>query len=349
MTEGKDENILRAVESIEIDNSAQRRMYENILKKAERKNRILRILRIVKPAVSAAACVCLVIAAALILKAGVDNSDSFSGGMSMMKSSSADAGAAEYTVKPGADTITFHIHDGEQEAASEDEAYTYDDGAADMAAGNASADGTAAITSVFDFNVEGAEGVNETAAVHAGMAGISPENAEPADVDASPSASDSRQHSDTDGAEAESVFADSAEGTVPEEEISVTLPDNTEYVSYSVSEIAAASGFASGSANEAASAPASVLINSGFTYREHLYTVTVYPFSEMTGTTGVVYEEIGKYSDSNAVLYYIESNGEASFQVCWSSEKYRFLLANSDGANREEMIEVSTEIIVNNR
>lgn len=77
----KDKNIIGAIDSIEPSRKAQRRMYENILKKAERRSRNVKLLVIMKSAVLPAACICLVAAAALMLRTGAGSADSLSGGI----------------------------------------------------------------------------------------------------------------------------------------------------------------------------------------------------------------------------------------------------------------------------
>ncbi len=74
-----EEKIFSAIDKIEPYKDAEKRMYDNILKKAKGAGSELKILRIIKPAVSVAACVCLVAAAAVLLRMEVNNSEGFSG------------------------------------------------------------------------------------------------------------------------------------------------------------------------------------------------------------------------------------------------------------------------------
>lgn len=73
------EKIAAAIDKIAPDKDAEKRMYENILKKAECTGSKFKAIRIIKPAVSTAACVCLVAAAAVFLHMQVNNTGSFSG------------------------------------------------------------------------------------------------------------------------------------------------------------------------------------------------------------------------------------------------------------------------------
>ncbi|MCM1055463.1 MAG: hypothetical protein NC394_08080 [Bacteroides sp.] len=78
-----DERITNAINGIEPDLDAKQRMYDNIIEKAESRTKTVGALRIVKPLASAAACICLVAAAALIFSLGAVNFDNtVSGGAS---------------------------------------------------------------------------------------------------------------------------------------------------------------------------------------------------------------------------------------------------------------------------
>lgn len=74
-----EERIFSAIDKIEPSKDAEKRMYDNILKKAKGTGSEFKILRIIKPAVSVAACVCLVAAAAVLLRTEINNSGGFSG------------------------------------------------------------------------------------------------------------------------------------------------------------------------------------------------------------------------------------------------------------------------------
>lgn len=86
-----DERIINALDSIEPDAAAQRRMYANIIRKADAKRKSINVLKIVRPLVSAAACVCLVIAAAAAFRFGASSLDNTASGGADM-----DFAAAEF-------------------------------------------------------------------------------------------------------------------------------------------------------------------------------------------------------------------------------------------------------------
>ena len=66
---------------------------------------------------------------------------------------------------------------------------------------------------------------------------------------------------------------------------------------------------------------------------------------EVTDTSDTVFEEISEYSDSKAVIFYSEYGGGTNYRVYWSGKEYDFLLMNDDGAEKEDIIEVSAMVI----
>lgn len=85
-----DERIIKALERIEPDAAAQHRMYANIIRKADEKRKSMNTLKIVRPLVSAAACVCLVIAAAAAFRFGASSFENTSSGGADMDFAAAD-------------------------------------------------------------------------------------------------------------------------------------------------------------------------------------------------------------------------------------------------------------------
>ena len=69
-----EEKIFSAIDKIEPYKDAEKRMYDNILKKAKGAGSELKIMRIIKPSVSVAACVFLFDADAVLLRIEVINS-----------------------------------------------------------------------------------------------------------------------------------------------------------------------------------------------------------------------------------------------------------------------------------
>lgn len=321
MTEGKDNSVQRAIDGIELDKKAERRMYENILKKAERKSTGTKLIGIVKPAASAAACVCLVIAAAVLLKEGVNNSAELSGGV-YIKDQSADLNDAE-------ENAVFDIADVERFSEISDRIAEYGYGEAEADADGTyagapqdsayiDADGTATVTTVFDIGFE----INEGTAFSTAVPGAAPSEGEEADV------------FDGLGFDLESDFAfnDAAEGAEKvSEETAETLPFN----------------FPGGVTRIVYTDTSSDRLSADFMYKGHSYTVVVSSYD--TEREDIVYEDIGEYSDSDAVMYSEEYNGISCYRVRWSSGEYWFLIMNNDGASREEMIEISTLAVTDNR
>lgn len=85
-----DERIIKALERIEPDAAAQHRMYANIIRKADEKRKSMNTLKIVRPLASAAACVCLVIAAAAAFRFGASSFENTSSGGADMDFAAAD-------------------------------------------------------------------------------------------------------------------------------------------------------------------------------------------------------------------------------------------------------------------
>lgn len=343
MSRGKDENILRAIDGIELGNNAQQRMYENILKKAERKSKSVRYFRIVKPAVSLAACVCLVISAALLLRLGVNNSDSFASGgadMSMNKSGANGAAAADLQ-DTSAEWIsgTFDIADyyaEEAEGAYDGSSYTETVTPID----GTFAESTSIITTTFEFITE--DVMNDGADANTAAPGnavifsdTSVVGAESFDFEQS-IAAEAPETVGKEVAEVSSVKGETAQ-------ITFYTPLGPDFTPNAVT------------ADKIPADCTSVIFSDGldtsqlssvdFTYNKHFYTVIITPPVEVTDTSDTVFEEISEYSDSKAVIFYSEYDGGTNYRVYWRGKEYDFLLVNDDGAEKEDIIEVSAMVI----
>ena len=82
-TDTSKEKIISAIDSITPGKGAEKRMYENILKKAEGSRSGLKAARIIKPFACAAAGVCVVTSVALFLRMQLNNADNLSSGVGM--------------------------------------------------------------------------------------------------------------------------------------------------------------------------------------------------------------------------------------------------------------------------
>lgn len=323
----KDKNIQRAVDSIEPDKTAESRMYENILKKAEGKRRNTKILRMVKPAASAAACVCLVIAAALLLKDRVNNSADFSGEMGVNLSADMNGAVNDPEVdnaylehSPDATHVAEYDH-----AEAEIGMYgTYTETV--TAFPYPDAEGANMITTGFGMGLDIYEGASLTTVVPGDIA-MEGENgyaSESFDFSA-----ESENISEGFFGESENLSADSSES----EETVETIPFN----------------FPGGASRIVYTDASNDFISADFVFKGHSYTINVSFYETVENKDDVDYEDIGNLSDSNAVMYLEEYNGIMCYRVRWSNAEYHFAMLNNDGASRGEIIEVSTNAIVNNR
>lgn len=323
----KDENIIRAVESIELGAAAQRRMYENILEKAERKRRTARFLRIAKTIASTAACLCVVIAAAVLLQSGFADSDSLSGGVDivMKDKTAADAAAREPDVnyiagEQPTENAEYAVNGDivEEEFADADATIPY----LDIHIGEGSLEAGNSLSGEFEQN-EGRNDsalqgdISESEAVFDG-------NAAAAETVAPPAGAVSTIAFDAGISEIDAEAANHSFGS-----FLVNFPEGAENI------------------ERTSSQSIYDFVCADFIYDGHTYTVGA-SLHENAHVSNVDYEDIGMYSDSNAELYYEETDGGISSFVRWSGSYY-FILSNYDGADREEMIKISSAFIEANR
>ena len=277
-----DERIINAVDSIEPDADARQRMYGNILKKAQTKAKTVNTLRIVKTLASAAACVCLVIAAAVFFRFG--------------------AADFENTASGGADMNGY--------AEAMYEANLNDDNA-DVAQDAVNID---AFTAAPEMEFE--ETAMAAAEEYDGMeAALEEANAVPRE---------------------DKNIWDDYEGNIDGEYvITFVLPQGA--VHYDNSDV--------GAANVAYKS-----LSTDFDYNGHIYTLSASKEDyESSGPVGEIieYDEID--SETNAVIYSIDSGDTVSFQARWSNGTYSYLLCSTDEVEKEDFLAVSAEVIENNR
>lgn len=277
-----DERIINAVDSIEPDADARQRMYGNILKKAQTKAKTVNTLRIVKTLASAAACVCLVIAAAVFFRFG--------------------AADFENTASGGADMNGY--------AEAMYEANLNDDNA-DVAQDAVNID---AFTAAPEMEFE--ETAMAAAEEYDGMeAALEEANAVPRE---------------------DKNIWDDYEGNIDGEYvITFVLPQGA--VHYDNSDV--------GAANVTYKS-----LSTDFDYNGHIYTLSASKEDyESSGPVGEIieYDEID--SETNAVIYSIDSGDTVSFQARWSNGTYSYLLCSTDEVEKEDFLAVSAEVIENNR
>lgn len=309
-----DERIINAVDSIEPEKVACQRMYENVLKKAEAKTGRVTALRIVKPLASVAACVCLVIAAAALFRFGATD--------------------FENTVSGAADG-NAHANDN---AYMEPEASYFNDNDAgeEMAAVNA--DEASADVLGTEFNETAATAAPTVDKSYSGAA----ESALKGTVE------------DADAVEAagEMPAECSLDKPIDDGEIvSLVLPDgavsldseNVPEASYDISEYDLTGATASAESIQE-------LTSVDFVYSGHLYTLSA------SGEEGEISEMEGEIIDlqeidlgTRAVIYSIDGGDVISFKALWSGEIYYYALSNTDGAEKDNFIDVSAKVIENNR
>ncbi|MBD5117445.1 MAG: hypothetical protein HDT48_08125 [Ruminococcaceae bacterium] len=277
-----DERIINAVDSIEPDADARQRMYGNILKKAQTKAKTVNTLRIVKTLASAAACVCLVIAAAVFFRFG--------------------AADFENTASGGADMNGY--------AEAMYEANLNDDNA-DVAQDAVNID---AFTAAPEMEFE--ETAMAAAEEYDGMeAALEEANAVPRE---------------------DKNIWDDYEGNIDGEYvITFVLPQGA--VHYDNSDV--------GAANVTYKS-----LSTDFDYNGHIYTLSASKEDyESSGPVGEIieYDEID--SETNAVIYSIDSGDTVRFQARWSNGTYSYLLCSTDEVEKEDFLAVSAEVIENNR
>ena len=277
-----DERIINAVDSIEPDADARQRMYGNILKKAQTNAKTVNTLRIVKTLASAAACVCLVIAAAVFFRFG--------------------AADFENTASGGADMNGY--------AEAMYEANLNDDNA-DVAQDAVNID---AFTAAPEMEFE--ETAMAAAEEYDGMeAALEEANAVPRE---------------------DKNIWDDYEGNIDGEYvITFVLPQGA--VHYDNSDV--------GAANVTYKS-----LSTDFDYNGHIYTLSASKEDyESSGPVGEIieYDEID--SETNAVIYSIDSGDTVSFQARWSNGTYSYLLCSTDEVEKEDFLAVSAEVIENNR
>ena len=91
-------------------------------------------------------------------------------------------------------------------------------------------------------------------------------------------------------------------------------------------------------------------LSTDFDYNGHIYTLSASKEDyESSGPVGEIieYDEID--SETNAVIYSIDSGDTVSFQARWSNGTYSYLLCSTDEVEKEDFLAVSAEVIENNR
>lgn len=307
-----DERIINAVDSIEPEDGACQRMYGNVLKKAEAKKERVNALRIVKPLASVAACVCLVIAAAALFRFGAAN--------------------YENTVSGRADGNGYTNAHAEPEAAY----FNNNDAGEEMAAVNAD-------EAADDFSEIEVEEAAATVAPSADKSygGVVESTLEGIVEDA-----------DAVGAAGEMPADWSIDKPADDGEIvSLVLPDgavspdseNAPEASYDISEYDLTGATASAESIQE-------LTSVDFVYSGHLYTLSA---SKEEGEISAVEGEIIDLQEidlgTQAVIYSIDGGDFISYKVLWSGEIYYYALSNTDGAEKDNFIDVSAKVIENNR
>lgn len=307
-----DERIINAVDSIEPEKVACQRMYGNVLKKAEAKKERVNALRIVKPLASVAACVCLVIAAAALFRFGATN--------------------YENTVSGGADGNAYANAYAEPEAAY----FNGNDAGEEMAAVNA--DEAADDFSEIEVE-EAAATVAPSADKSYGEVLESTLEGKAEDADAVQAAGE--MHADW---ASEKILDDG-------EIVSLVLPDgavspdseNVPEASCDISEYDLTGATASAESIQE-------LTSVDFVYSGHLYTLFA------SKEEGDISAEEGEIIDlqeidfgTRAVIYSIDGGDVISYKALWSGEIYYYALSNTDGAEKDNFIDVSSKVIENNR
>ncbi|MBD5115786.1 MAG: hypothetical protein HDT46_11455 [Ruminococcaceae bacterium] len=91
-------------------------------------------------------------------------------------------------------------------------------------------------------------------------------------------------------------------------------------------------------------------LSTDFDYNGHIYTLSASKEDyESSGPVGEIIEYDGIDSETNAVIYSIDSGDTVSFQARWSNGTYSYLLCSTDEVEKEDFLAVSAEVIENNR
>lgn len=307
-----DERIINAVDGIEPEDGACQRMYGNVLKKAEAKTGRVNALRIVKPLASVAACICLVIAAAALFKFGAtDFENTVSGG------ADGNANANAY-MEPEA--AYFNNNDADEEMA----AVNADEASADVL-------GT-------EFNETAVTAAPTVDKSYSGVAGSALKGTVE-DADAVETAGEMPAEGAPD------------KPTDDGEIVSLVLPDgavspdseNAPEASYDISEYDLTGATASAESIQE-------LTSVDFVYSGHLYTLSA---SKEEGEISAAEGEIINLQEidlgTRAVIYSIDSGDVICYKALWSGKIYYYALSNTDGAEKDNFIDVSSQVIENNR
>lgn len=313
-----DERIINAVDSIEPEKVACQRMYGNVLKKAEAKKGRVTALRIVKPLASVAACVCLVIAAAALFRFGATN--------------------YENTVSVAADGNAHANDNANANAYMEPEAsyFNGNDAGEEMAAVNADEASADVLGTEFDETaVTAAPTVDKSysGAAESALKGTV-EDADAVEAAGEMPAEWSLDKPTDDGEIVSLVLPDGA--VSPDSE-------NVPEASYDISE-----GDLTGATASAESIQE--LTSVDFVYSGHLYTLSA---SREEGEISAADGDIVDWQEidlgTRAVIYSIDGGDVICFKTLWSGEIYYYALSNTDGAEKDNFIDVSAKVIENNR
>ncbi|MBD5104665.1 MAG: hypothetical protein HDT47_07365 [Ruminococcaceae bacterium] len=307
-----DERIINAIDRIEPEISAQRRMYDNILKKAEAKTKTVSALRIVKPLASAAACVCLVIAAAMLFKFGATD--------------------FENTASGGADG-NIHV-----DAYAEPEAAYFNDNDAGEEMVAINADEASADILETEFNAAAVTAAPSADKSYSGAAESvlkgTVEDADAVEVEGAPSAVWAAENPLDDDVYVSLVLPDGA--VSPDSE-------NAPEASYDISEYDLTGATASAESIQE-------LTSVDFVYGGHFYTLSASKEEdEISAAEGEIIDLQEIDLGTQAVIYSIDGGDVISFKALWSGEIYYYALSNTDGAEKDNFIDVSAKVIENNR
>lgn len=311
-----DERIINAVDSIEPENGAQQRIYDNILKKAEAKTKTVSALRIVKPLASVAACVCLVIAAAALFRFGAANYENTVSGAAD-GNAHANTNANDY-MKPEAAYFNDNDAGEEMAAVNADEASDDLSGAefeetAVTVAPTVDKSYSAAVESTLKGTVEDADAVEAAEEMPAEWASEKPLD---------------------DGEIVSLVLPDGA--VSPDSE-------NVPEASYDISEYDLEGATASAESIRE-------LTSVDFVYSGHLYTLSASrEEGEISAAEGEIIDLHEIDLGTRAVIYSIDGGDVICFKTLWSGEIYYYALSNTDGAEKDNFIDVSAKVIENNR
>ncbi len=300
-----DERIVGAIDGIEPEKDAEKRMYENILKKAELNGTKFKALRYIKPAVSTAACVCLVAAAAFLLRMEIKNTVSF----------------------------TEEAHNNAENAGMEINASVNDAAVLTTAL-------TGFIQNENEAQIEACEQAPEDCSLSleanaGGEEGKFAEFADNLETEGEYVLEDTLITQPTAEKDFDMAFEEYTEDTVAESpsEPSFNAPENAQVLTYGVSNDASENALTG------------EFVYEGRHYSFAVWNLGEDSGASAQNDGTAAREEIRNYSDASAVLYAQQNGDKVIYEVRWENGKYAFSLKNSDGADKKEIIGVAAEAI----